>query len=393
MGCSDSKGGKKDMPGQRSAQIGQDEPQTPKSPKPKQEVSECNEMIESLKMVNIIQLTGTVFDTGRMVSVGSVTTGKQNDFDEEPMEMCGDEALLNSRKALGLGFACKKGKKPESPNQDAWMLLDIEKQLRIYGVFDGHGQKGHDSAHFVKDNLPKLMVSDPRIKENDLGGLLTETFQQTQAMVVAADKAKMLKAQLSGTTVTVVVHQIRQNKLWFAHCADSSAVLGAWSGPDKKKLIAKHVTKDHKPDMPEEKARIEKAGGRVEFDGYSNHRVYCGANPWPGLNMSRCMGDLKGQKGCGLTAAPEVTCVSITEDLHVLLVCSDGVWEFIEPKEALEYVRDKQPENAAETVEGLTKMAWDRWMKEEKGHVVDDITCMLVYLNLEPGAADVRRGA
>merc|ERR1719364_343955 len=114
MGCGDSKDAKKDMPGQRSAQIGQEEPQTPKSPKPKQEVSECNEMIESLKMVNIIQLTGTVFDTGRMVSVGSVTTGKQNDFDEKPMD------------------------------------------------------------------------SDPRIKENDLGGLLTETFQQTQAMVVAA---------------------------------------------------------------------------------------------------------------------------------------------------------------------------------------------------------------
>ena len=35
---------------------------------------------------------------------------------------------------------------------------------------------------------------------------------------------------------------------------------------------------------------IEKAGGRVVFDGYANHRVYAKNARYPGLNMSRCIG-------------------------------------------------------------------------------------------------------
>lgn len=37
---------------------------------------------------------------------------------------------------------------------------------------------------------------------------------------------------------------------------------------------------------------IEKAGGRVVFDGYANHRVYAKNARYPGLNMSRCIGDV-----------------------------------------------------------------------------------------------------
>ena len=36
---------------------------------------------------------------------------------------------------------------------------------------------------------------------------------------------------------------------------------------------------------------IEKAGGRVVFDGYANHRVYAKNARYPGLNMSRCIGE------------------------------------------------------------------------------------------------------
>ena len=39
---------------------------------------------------------------------------------------------------------------------------------------------------------------------------------------------------------------------------------------------------------------IEKAGGRVVFDGYANHRVYAKNARYPGLNMSRCIGTVGG---------------------------------------------------------------------------------------------------
>ena len=40
----------------------------------------------------------------------------------------------------------------ESPNQDSWCMLKTE-DFSIYGVFDGHGQKGHDVSNFVKARM------------------------------------------------------------------------------------------------------------------------------------------------------------------------------------------------------------------------------------------------
>merc|ERR1711920_428132 len=89
------------------------------------------------------------------------------------------------------------------------------------------------------------------------------------------------------------------------------------------KLEGVMLTRDHKPDLKDERARIEKNGGRVVFDGYANHRVYAKNARYPGLNMSRCMGDLMGHQDCGITAEPEVKEVDLTSEDHVLLLCSD----------------------------------------------------------------------
>jgi len=71
-------------------------------------------------------------------------------------------------------------------------------------------------------------------------------------------------------------------------------------------LIALDLTHDHKPDNPLERARIEASGGRVVFDGFYNHRVYAKAGKYPGLNMSRALGDLAGYYDAGLSPIPDV---------------------------------------------------------------------------------------
>merc|ERR1711972_1293093 len=116
--------------------------------------------------------------------------------------------------------------------------------------------------------------------------------------------------------------------LTVAHVADSTCVLGyAKPGGEGGALEGVALTRDHKPNLKDEKARIEKAGGRVIFDGYANHRVYAKNGRYPGLNMSRCLGDLMGHADAGCSAEPEVSVRDITNLDHVLLVCSDGVWE------------------------------------------------------------------
>lgn len=202
-----------------------------------------------------------------------------------------------------------------------------------------------------------------------------------QNLVMTADRLKSLSAQMSGTTASVVIHDHESNKLIVSHVADSTVVMGSLEA-DGKTWKGRALTRDHKPDLKDERARIEKAGGRVVFDGYANHRVYAKNGRYPGLNMSRCLGDLMGHADAGCSAEPDVNDVTLTPQDRILLVCSDGVWEFMSPDEAVGNVSEQPPQKAMFAAEKLAKEAWDRWIREEGGAVVDDITVILIYLQL-----------
>jgi len=321
---------------------------------------------------------------GRKMSIGSNTDSGKTSFANKTLKGLG--AYVDAP-LCGLGYTCRKGLKPESPNQDSFFILKTE-SCSIYGVFDGHGQKGHDVSNFVKENMPRLIVKDGRFMSddaNDRKALLKDVFQQIQNMIVEADRLQKLSAQLSGTTATVAIHNHEKKIITIAHVADSTCVVGKYKpgSKDAKDMLGEAVTKDHKPDVKEERARIEKKGGRVVFDGYANHRIYAKNGRYPGLNMSRCLGDLLGHKECGIIAEPDVTELAVEDHLRWLLLCSDGVWEFITPSEAVSMIKECQPDKAMGGAERLAKAAWDRWIKEEGGAVVDDITCVMVALNMQ----------
>eukprot|EP00811_Abedinium_folium_P002778 NODE_12552_length_1217_cov_14.121101.p1 GENE.NODE_12552_length_1217_cov_14.121101~~NODE_12552_length_1217_cov_14.121101.p1 ORF type:complete len:344 (+),score=74.11 NODE_12552_length_1217_cov_14.121101:40-1032(+) len=276
----------------------------------------------------------------------------------------------------GLGIDCRKGLKPETPNQDSWCVLRLNDQFKFYGVFDGHGRAGHDVSEFVKECIPKLILRDARFPNGELKQLLIDAFVQTQAIIKAATSSEKLHAVSSGTTATVVLHDNENDEVWVAHCGDSSAVLGHTTPAQKYRATA--MTRDHKPNLPDEMRRILAAGGVVRYDGFVNHRVFMKDQRHPGLNMSRCLGDLMGHQYCGLSCIPEVTKHSIQQD-DLLLICSDGVWEFITPQKAVEFVmRNYSVKTAQQAAESLAREAWDCWMRED-GRVVDDITALVVF--------------
>jgi len=334
--------------------------------------------IQTLNSADIIALIEDANGGGgRKMSIGSNTDQGKTSFANKATERKGDQEADPC-----IGFTCRKGLKPESPNQDSWFVLCMD-ESSIYGVFDGHGSKGHDVSQFVKENLPKLMLKDKRYREaGSEQAMLTDVFKKTQGLIAAADRMKKLSAQMSGTTATVCIHDHTEKKLALAHVADSTAVAGKMGGDGKMKW--EMLTRDHKPNLKDERQRIEKAGGRVVFDGYANHRVYAKNARYPGLNMSRCMGDLMGHQDCGITAEPEVSVFDLENpktNYETLLLCSDGVWEFITAEEAGTVVSKFEPNKAMAAAEKLAKDAWDKWIKEEGGAVVDDITVVLIHLN------------
>jgi serine/threonine protein phosphatase PrpC len=352
-----------------------------------------------------------------------------------------------------VGFACKKGLKPEAPNQDSFFIIKVPGELALYGVFDGHGPCGHDVSEFVKNELPKLLLKDPNIKVDPRQAMI-DGFQKVQALLEQATEMGKLTAQFSGTTATVALHLLETDDLYIAHVGDSRAILArelqggqlhqfmnenqqqgakidhlkesgqgnmgivpvlstqAGQTPEERTsgLAAADLTHDHKPDDPKERERIESCGGRVMFDGYYNYRVYAQHGRYPGLNMSRALGDLAGYYDAGLSPIPDIayhklgrkqdsgagfpgsppgevngpgskTRSSVTHRQGVdkfMLICSDGVWEFISSQDAVELCHDLIQKNTNECAEMLARESWDRWTKHMMGHVVDDITVVCI---------------
>jgi len=137
---------------------------------------------------------------------------------------------------------------------------------------------------------------------------------------------------------------------------------------------------DHKPDREDELQRISAAGGEV-WRG-DPPRLLCSVG---GLAMSRSLGDFAAAE-CGLTCEPEVPQEVILEGgfEHMLLICSDGVWDFIEPVTAVRLAARFPPQSAQVAAEKLAVKAQSRWQENESG-MIDDITVCMVRIVLGKG--------
>lgn len=338
------------------------------------------------------------------VSVESVThreTAATPSCQQKQTKMQGGVSKWRSDAITGYGCACRKGHKPDLPNQDSFLVVCSEALYSIFGVFDGHGPFGHHISDFVKEQLPRVLLMEPNLEKNT-DESLKRAFEKTQRLIEQETTADRLDAHRSGTTVTLVLQNHAGGDVHVAHVGDSRCVLGK-IGADGK-VSAVHATQDHKPEMQEERDRIEKAGGEVRADQRDVHRVYAKGKLYPSLGLSRALGDLTGVKYAGLSPQPDIhkfdlefhksyietdgrmlnatSLNSRTQDSSALflLICSDGVWEYIGSEEAVEIVARFSPENAMEAADCLAMTAWDRWEKEWQGECVDDITVLVVHV-------------
>eukprot|EP00928_Gymnodinium_smaydae_P040813 TRINITY_DN27641_c0_g1_i1.p1 TRINITY_DN27641_c0_g1~~TRINITY_DN27641_c0_g1_i1.p1 ORF type:complete len:409 (+),score=84.08 TRINITY_DN27641_c0_g1_i1:72-1229(+) len=274
---------------------------------------------------------------------------------------------------LKIGCTCKKGLKPESPNQDDFCVFRFD-NTGIYGVFDGHGPYGHDISSFVQEALPRCFV-----RNDDFGQApekaLVGAFTEAQRLCTQSQAEGHFDCMLSGTTATLAMH--REGRLYVANVGDSRAVLAKSVGDT---LRSEDLTVDHRPTCDAERKRIQALGGQVRrLEGDILHRVFVSGKLYPGLAMTRSIGDTVGATA-GVTATPEVRELRVQRDWRFMLLCSDGVWEFINSEEAVKLINRYPPSEVQKATENLASEAWNRWIKEE-GNLVDDITVICVWFN------------
>lgn len=121
---------------------------------------------------------------------------------------------------------------------------------------------------------------------------------------------------------TAVVAVVSPTHVVVGNAGDSRAVLSRAGAPVE-------LSVDHKPDRPDELARIEAAGGRVIY--------WDGARVLGVLAMSRAIGD--GYLKPFVSSEPEVTVTERTGEDECLILASDGLWDVVTNEMACEVVR------------------------------------------------------
>ena len=273
----------------------------------------------------------------------------------------------------------------------------------LLAVYDGNGPSGHKVAQQAGAGIVQCIEGHPQQvsdKGSDVAKVLKEAFVETDRNV-----CKLMMASRSGTTATVVVVQ-DLTTLHVANVGDSHAVLGKLAGD---KWVATKLTSDHSPLDPEEKARIEGAGGFVfNEEQYGAARVYdspdpiaqmaamgavggavaIGADsvapPWPGLAMSRCIGHT-GVNSIGIIAEPSVSTYNLVDDDKVLIIASDGVWDYIDMEKACQLAMAYAPD-AHSACKAIVETASQLWVEDDPTYR-DDISCVVVYLPIEASLA------
>ncbi|CAK0911614.1 unnamed protein product, partial [Prorocentrum cordatum] len=176
-----------------------------------------------------------------------------------------------------VGYACKKGLKPEMPNQDDFCILVVD-GVSILGIFDGHGPHGHDIANFVQQHLPKSFIQHANFCDEPEKALMA-AFPATHQLCVDSQTECRFDTALSGTTATLAM--LREGRVYLGHVGDCRAVLARRRGSD---LVAEDLTVDHKPTVESERRRVQAVGGVVRrLEGDLPHRVFLAGKMYPGM--------------------------------------------------------------------------------------------------------------
>jgi len=222
--------------------------------------------------------------------------------------------------------------------------------------------------------LPHFLITNRNFGE-DWSLALKEAFAAAQEELLEFCDQYAVNTEASGCSCSIAI--LAGQTVHFAHIGDSTAMLACWNRHDSRLI---YNTCDHKPDLPEERARLEAAGSEVRETEGGSFRIYMQGSSFPGLTMSRCFGDTACK---GVSQEPVYRQFLMQPaDENYLIIASDGVWEFIEPDKAVELVSKKlRLKGPRETLRFLVEASRKRWT-QYCGEYCDDITAILAQWNV-----------
>ena len=292
---------------------------------------------------------------------------------------------------------------------------------RLLGVFDGHAQLGELVSQYVVTELPKLLAkklepiytTQNENTEEATKQALSETFIELD---------KTAPAEKSGGCTASVILQMGR-KVYVANAGDSTSFVAVYHQQSGKTQVI-YTSREDKPNLPEERARVQKMGGQVYNPERGTSRVLY-TDPMTGyqsgLAMSRSIGDWEAGK-VGVIPDPIVDvidipnvveasmednkmCVVIDEngdmnmepcrevggvdDIYVFAVsATDGMMDFLDPLSIAQTLApslyDVNGIHVLTACEMLITSAAAGWQRAKQGRYRDDIAIAVSTVRIPP---------
>ena len=214
----------------------------------------------------------------------------------------------------------------------------------FFGIYDGHG--GNKCCNFLRDNLHNYVIKNKYFPKDPEKALLY-AFEKAEKDFIY--KIAVKEENKSGSCALVAL--IINNICYFANCGDSRAI-ASFNGGKTIKIM----TKDHKPNDPDEKKRIIESGGNVYSNKQQNDfsQLISSVNEKeifrivPGhLSVSRALGDIDakfsslGGKWGVLIPTPEITRVELDSErnkIDFIFMGCDGIYDRLTTEECAQCI-------------------------------------------------------
>lgn len=220
------------------------------------------------------------------------------------------------------------------------------KDWSFFAVFDGHaGAKV--SAYCSKQLLGAITTNEdfqavkPSITspvsaaDNNSTESISETIKRAikRGFLALDERMREMPEVVSGedkSGSTAVCIMISPDQVFFANCGDSRGIMC-------RNGDVTFTTQDHKPVNPEEKARIQNAGGSVMIQRVNGS-----------LAVSRALGDFeyknvqfKGPCEQLVSPEPEIYELDRTDSDEFIVLACDGIWDVMTNEDLSAFIRDR----------------------------------------------------
>jgi serine/threonine protein phosphatase PrpC/CRP-like cAMP-binding protein len=330
-------------------------------------------------------------------------------------------------------YLSQRGRYPNDPhkaNQDAYCVHDylVHKPTPLapssdglYAVFDGHGSAGDGCAQFAKHELPvalgkALQAAQQEDANHHPDGHLSRDAIQQALLKAHVETNQALRNDhsiddsLSGTTAISLYLHGRRNRMTISNVGDSRAVLGQVDKrPGARSLKALPLSRDQTPYRRDERKRVKAAGARIlsldQLEGLepinddsvsdlSGHqeddfvlgeeldedgdppRVWAQNGDYPGTAFTRSIGDAMAEE-LGVFAEPEMLTREISPDDRIIVLASDGVFEFLTNQSVIDICAKFS--DPLEACRAVVAEAYELWLQYELR--TDDITMICLFID------------